>query len=225
MNTRYRLRLETGRELVFDVPDHSGVEPVSLNDAGMVPEWVNLTCQQCSICPLDSSEVFYCPAAFDLQDVIEQCSELISYDRVKVARETDSGTTTTETDLQTALFSVIGERAISSACTVLNSRRWSLDYYSMNTSMENIFYRSLSAYLVKQFLLADSGHASDLTLKDHVAFVEETGIVFNSLLERFRYLVREDASNNAVVRIIFMVQDFSGCRDQWIEDLKTKVGI
>ena len=95
----------------------------------------------------------------------------------------------------------------------------------MITSAENIFYRSLSSYLVRQFLLAASGRDSDLKLKDHIAFIEETGLVFGSLLERFRNVVKEDASNNAVVRMIFMIQRLCTRRDQWIEELKTKVGI
>ncbi len=224
MNTRYHLKLENGQVVTFEVFDKKGVNPAELNSYSGLPQWVNLECEQCSVCPFTTKDTTYCPAAFELQDVISQCRKIASYERVEFSKETERGTTTTQADMQTALFSVIGEKAISSACTVLNSRQWSLDYYSMITTPENILYRSLSTYLVRQFLIGSSGGDPDFQLKGHIDYVEEIISVFGSLLERFRYISEEDSTNNAVVRLIHSGQLLLLSRDKWIEELKSKMG-
>jgi hypothetical protein len=125
--------------------------------------------------------------------------------------------------MQKALFSVIGEKAISSACTVLNSRQWSLDYYSMITTPENIFYRSLSTYFVRQFLIGTSGGEPDFQLTGHIDYVEEIISVFRSLLQRFRNISGMDSTNNAVIRLVTSGQILLVKREKWIQDLKSKV--
>ena len=123
MNTRYHLKLESGQVLTFEVLNKRGVDPAELNSYSGIPEWVNLECQQCSICPFTTKETTYCPVAFELKDVVSQCRRTISYERVELSKQTESGTTTKQADMQRALFSVIGEKAISSACKVLNSQQ------------------------------------------------------------------------------------------------------
>ena len=225
MNTRYHLKLENEQVLTFEVLDRKGVDPAELNAYSGVPRWVKLEYEQCGRCPFTTNDTTYCPAAFELQGVISQCRKFASYEQVEFSRETEKGTTTTQTDMQKALFSVIGEKAISSACTVLNSRQWSLDYYSMITTPENIFYRSLSTYLVRQFLIGNSGREPDFQLKGHIDYVEEIISVFGSLLERFRNVSGMDSTNNAVVRLVTSGQLLLVKRDEWIESLKSKVGI
>jgi hypothetical protein len=223
MNTRYHLKLENGQVLAFEVLNKKGIDPAELNSYNGIPEWVNLECEQCSVCPFATKDTTYCPAAFELQDVISQCQKIVSYERVEFSKETKTGTTTTQADMQTALFSVIGEKAISSACTVLNSRQWSLDYYSIMTTPENMFFRSLSTYLVRQFLIGSRDGEPDFQLKGHIDYVEEIISVFGNLLERFRYISGEDSTNNAIVRLVHSGQLLLLERDEWIEELKSKM--
>jgi hypothetical protein len=223
MNTRYHLKLENGQVLAFEVLNKKGIDPAELNSYSGIPEWVNLECEQCSVCPFTTKDTTYCPAAFELQDVISQCQKIVSYERVEFSKETKTGTTTTQADMQTALFSVIGEKAISSACTVLNSRQWSLDYYSIMTTPENMFFRSLSTYLVRQFLIGSRDGEPDFQLKGHIEYVEEIISVFGNLLERFRYISGEDSTNNAIVRLVHSGQLLLLERDEWIEELKSKM--
>ena len=152
MSTRYEIKSETGVQFSFDVEDHKDLDPRELNSRSDLPDWVKLEFHQCTICPYKSENITFCPAAFELQDVILQCSDCISYERVELSRIAEGGTVTTETDMQKALFAVIGEKAISSACSVLNIRQWSLDYYTILTTPQNLFYRSISSYLMRHIL-------------------------------------------------------------------------
>ena len=222
MITRYQIKSETGEQFSFDVQNHKDLEPRELNSRSDLPDWVKLENYQCTICPFTSEKITFCPAAFELQDVIQQCSNCISHERVELSRLDKEGTVTTETDMQRALFAVIGEKVISSACSMLNSRQWSLDYYSILTTPENLFYRSISSYLMRQYFTSPGRRDPDL--KGHLDYLDEVIHIFNNLLQRIRGVSSQDASNNALGSIVMSGQLLRHQRDDWLEALKGKMG-
>ena len=223
MTTRYQIKPETGDQFTFDVQNHKDLDPRELNSRSDLPDWVKLENYQCTICPFTSEKITFCPAAFELQDVILRCSSCISSDRVELSRIAEGGTVATETDMQRALFAVIGEKVISSACSVLNSRQWSLDYYSILTTAENLFYRSISSYLVRQFFTSPGNRDSDL--KGHLNYLDEVITVFGNLLKRIRGVSSQDANNNALGSIVMSGQLLRHQRDDWLDELKGKMGL
>ena len=223
MITRYQIKPETGVQFSFNVENHKDLDPQELNSHSDLPDWVKLEYHQCPTCPFKSKNVTFCPAAFELPDVILKCSSSISYERVELSRIAEEGTVTTETDMQKALFAVIGEKAISSACSVLNSRQWSLDYYTILTTPENLFYRSISSYLMRQYF-ASPGN-SDPELKGHLDYLDEVIDIFGSLFQRIRGKSSQDASNNALGSIVMSAQLLRHQRDDWLDGLKGKMGL
>jgi len=221
--TRYQIKSETGEQLSFNVQNHKDLDPQELNSYSDLPDWVKLEFHQCTICPYKSENITFCPAAFELQDVIQQCSDCISHERVELSRLAKEGTVTTETDMQRALFAVIGEKAISSGCIILNSRQWSLGYYSMFTTPENLFYRSISSYLMRQFFASPDNCNPDL--KGHLDYLDEVINVFGSLLQRIRGESSQDANNNALASIVMSGQLLRHQRDDWLDELKGKMGL
>ena len=151
------------------------------------------------------------------------CSSCISYEKVELSRIADEGTVTIKTDMQKALFSIIGEKAISSGCSILNSRQWTLDYYSLLSTPENLFYRSISTYLVRQFLVSPGN--CDPDLKGHLNYLDEIITIFGNLLERIRGESSRDANNNALVRMVMSAKLLIIQRDEWLEALKAKMGV
>jgi len=216
--------MATGQPLSFEIHNRKDVNLAEMNACTDVPDWVKLENHQCTICSYKSEDITYCPAAFDLQDIIAQCCNYVSYEKVELSRITDESTGIINTDMQKALFAVIAERAISSACTVLNSRQWTVNYYSIATTMENLMYRSISSYLVQQLVMASSNHESDFKLKDHIGFIDEINIVFRTLLKRVQNVCPEDANNNAIVKIVATVELMKMKRDEWLNELKSEMG-
>lgn len=225
MDTQYLLKFSDGRLLNLEIIDNSKLDPTVLNPPPLAPSWVKLDHNQCAICPLEQAKVQYCPAAYSLQEIISKCSDLISHHRVIFTKQTENGSVSTETDVQKALFTVIAAAAINSACPVLNSRKWVLDHYSLITTPQNMFYLSLSSYLVKQFLLSTNHEDADLELKDHVAYIDEILLVWGELLERVRDVSNKDGSNNALVRLVVTAGLLKSHRKDWIEELKESAGI
>ena len=223
MITRYQIKSETGDQFSFDVQNHKELDPQELNSHIDLSDWVKLEYHQCPTCPFKSKNVTFCPAAFELPDVILQCSSCISYERVELSRIAEGGTVTTETDMQKALFAVIGEKAISSACSILNSRQWSLDYYSILPTPDNLFYRSISSYLMRQYFASPG--KSDPDLKGHLDYLDEVINIFGSLLERIRGESSQDANNNALASIVMSGQLLRYQRDDWLDALKGKMGL
>jgi hypothetical protein len=125
--------------------------------------------------------------------------------------------------MQRALFAVIGEKAISSACIILNSRQWSLDYYSMLTTPENLFYRSISSYLMRQFFASPGNCNTDL--KGHLDYLDEVINIFGNLLQRIRGESSQDANNNALASMVMSAQLLRHQRDDWLDGLKGKMGL
>jgi hypothetical protein len=217
------MKSETGDQLSFNVENHKDLDPHELNSRIDLPDWVKLEYHQCPICPFKSETITFCPAAFEMKDVIHQCSSCISYERVELSRLAEGGTVTTETDMQKALFAVIGEKAISSACSRLNSRQWSLGYYSILPTPENLFYRSISTYLMRQFFTSPGN--CDPDLKGHLDYLDEVIDIFGKLLERIRGESSQDASNNALVSLILSVQLLRHQRNEWLDALKGEMGL
>ena len=223
MITCYQIKPETGDKLSFEVQNHKDLAPRELNSHSDLPDWVKLEHHQCPVCPFHSENITYCPAAFEMQDVIHQCSNCISYERVELSRLAEEGTVTTEIDMQKALFAVIGEKVISSGCSRLNSRQWSLGYYSILTTPENLFYRSLSSYLMRQFFASPGNFHPDL--KGHLDYIDDVITIFGKLFERIRGVSSMDASNNALVSIFMSAKLVRRKRDDWLDDLKGKMGL
>jgi len=223
MITRYQIKSKTGEQLSFNVQNHTDLDPRELNSRSDLPDWVKLEYHQCPICPFKSENVTFCPAAFEMQDVIHQCSSCISTERIELSRLAEEGTVTTETDMQRALFAVIGEKVISSGCIKLNSRQWTLDYYSILTTPENLFYRSISSYLMRQYF-ASPGKC-DPDLKGHLDYLDEVIDIFGNLLQRIRGKSSQDASNNALGSIVMSAHLLRHQRDDWLDELKSKMGL
>ncbi len=223
MITRYQIKSKTGDQFSFDVQNDRDLNPQELNSRSDLPDWVKLEYHQCPGCPFNSENITFCPAAFEMQDVIHQCSSCISTERVELSRLAEEGTVTTETDMQKALFAVIGEKVISSGCSRLNSRQWSLDYYSILTTPENLFYRSISSYLMRQYF-ASPGKC-DPDLKGHLDYLDEVIDIFGNLLQRIRGKSSQDASNNALGSIVMSAQLLRHQRDEWLDELKGKMGL
>jgi hypothetical protein len=223
MITRYQVKSETGDQFSFNVQNHMDLDPQELNSRIDLPDWVKLEFHQCTNCPYKSENITFCPAAFEMQDVILQCSNCISYERAELSRIDEEGTVTTETDMQKALFAVIGEKVISSGCSRLNSRQWSLGYYSILTTPVNLFYRSISSYLMRQFFTF-SGNC-DPDLKGHLDYLDEVISIFGKLFERIRGETRQDANNNALGSMVMSAQILRHQRDDWLGALKGKMGL
>ena len=225
MRIIYHLKTATGKPLRFEIHNRKDVKPADMNACTDVPDWVKLENHQCTICSYKIEDMTYCPAAFDLQDIIAHCCNAISYEKVELSRMTDESTVIINTDMQKALFAVITERAISSACTVLNSRQWTVNYYSMPTTMDNLMYRSISSYLVRQLVKASTTHEFDFRLTDHFGFIDELISVFRTLFKRVKNVCSKDANNNAIVKIVATAELMKMKRDEWIKELKREMGV
>jgi hypothetical protein len=123
--------------------------------------------------------------------------------------------------MQRALFAVIGEKVISSSCSLLNSRQWSLGYYSILTTPENLFYRSISSYLMRQFFTSPGN--CDPDLKGHLDYLDEVISIFGKLFERIRGETSQDANNNALGSMVMSAQILRHQRDDWLGALKSKM--
>lgn len=165
-----------------------------------VPDWARLTCYQCSCCRLSRESSEYCPAAYDMVDLVEHFSSSDSIDRVYLHMWTNGEMHTIRTDLQRALAYLYPAILAGSSCPFAVSLAPMTQFGKPFPDIVDILFYALSFRLVGSYL------------GDHAHGVEDTALasgralavaqVFHGLLRRIRQATLSDANVNALVKDI-----------------------
>lgn len=163
------------------------------------PDWTRLDFHQCSSCPLAIAKSPHCPAAVRLASVIDRFADVVSYDQIDVAVETEERTITVKTSAQQALASLIGLVLAASGCPQMAVFRPMARFHLPFSSELETTYRVASMYLMAQHFAAREGHATDIDLKDLARVYRGVHQVNVGLVQRLRAATHQDAIVNAVV--------------------------
>jgi len=164
-----------------------------------LPPWTELSCEQCSHCPLDPNEHKHCPVAKSLVEVIRFFSTLRSIEEVDLLIETEQRNYSKHTPLQSAVGSLIGIYMVSSGCPIMNKLRPMVRFHLPFASIDETIYRAISMYLTAQFLIHKQGKTPDWELNDLGKIYENVNKLNSHFIKRIRQIKIEDASLNAIV--------------------------
>ena len=194
---RYEFILEE-ETLSFDIllnPDAS----IDREDLETAPNWTELGCNQCECCPLKSEEQRHCPAAVHIHRSIERFSGSASIEEIRLKVQTARRTFEQDCDLQSAINSMLGLQMATSGCPILGKLRVMTNFHMPFSSFAETLYRSVGAYLIKQYYEQQDGQAPDWELKGLQQFYEELELLNEAFSARIRNMDRNDAISNAVV--------------------------
>jgi hypothetical protein len=194
----YKFHLADGREQIFTVRLHP--ETLAIADAPPEepPEWTRLDFQRCQNCPLDPRVHAHCPIAVRVTHLIDAFKESRSYEEATVTVETDLRTYTSRTSLQRGLSSMLGIYMVASGCPVMNKLRPMVATHLPFASVFETTYRTISMYVMAQFLRNAWGEEPDFELRDLPALLEAIAKVDEGFCGRLSALGIEDASLNAI---------------------------
>jgi hypothetical protein len=202
MNTlqlTYRFALQTGKERVFRlVLDRDTAELVT-SPLENPPDWTRLEFNQCVGCPLAKEKHPHCPVALNLAQVIDEFSELVSYDKVRVTTDSEERSVTALLSAQQALASLIGLLMAASACPSMAIFRPMARFHLPFSSEAETAYRVAAMYLLAQHFLAREGVSADLELKELPELYRGVHAVNRGITQRLRAATKQDAIINAVV--------------------------
>lgn len=162
------------------------------------PEWTQLTCHQCSNCPLDPSSHPRCPIAENIVEVAEAFSKNISYEEVRVTVRTDARDYQKDTPLQNALRSLIGLYMATSGCPIMDKMRPLTVLHIPFATCQETAHRVLANYALAQIFIQKHGGQPDWEFKGLTKIYQEIELVNRAFHQRLVSAHLEDASLNAI---------------------------
>jgi hypothetical protein len=195
----YRFTFPDSQERAFHLEMDRDTAELTSPPIDDPPAWTALGFNQCSGCPLNTTEHPHCPAALHLSGVIDGFTDLVSYDKVRVTVETEERAVIATLPAQQALASLMGLIMASSGCPRTAVFRPMARFHLPFSSESETAYRVAAMYLLAQHYQARDGAPADFKLDDLERVYRGVHAVNRGMALRLRAASRQDAIVNAVV--------------------------
>lgn len=182
--------------------------------------WTLLGHRQCAGCPLRAEINPICPLAARLAPIVTILGPLLSHDELRVEVEWGHRLLTTTTTAQRMTSSIIGLVAATSGCprtAFLAPMAWF--HLPLATEEETVF-RSVSAYLLEQYIGGGDGGAPDWMLAALAQRYKALHEVNMAMAQRLRDAGTEDAAVNAVVLLDLLAKAIPFSIEDSLESLR-----
>lgn len=183
------------------------------------PKWCELEYQQCPNCPLSKREVPYCPLARSLVP-LTKLDKTVSFEEVHVEVLVSEKTITTNTTLQQAISSMGGLLIATSGCPITSFFKPMAWYHHPFSTQEETIFRATSAYLLKQYFLAQSGQPFNSSLEGLSEIYEEMHKVNRSIAKRISLTFESDTAANAIVLLDIFTKMLPIAIEDSLEEIK-----
>lgn len=172
-----------------------------------LPKWAELEVSKCSNCPI-KGEV-YCPAAVNIHDMVSRTKQNISHEEVKVVVKTKERAYVKKTDLQSALFSLMGMALATSRCPHFKFLRPMAIFHLPFSTIEDTLVRTIGFYLTNKYFKLQTGETDDkIEIEGLKKQYDELENVNKGLAERINLATKGDANKNAIVTLNLFAQMF-----------------
>ncbi len=197
----YRFLFTNGRTLNFDVSlDAQTLEYIPENDFKPT-RMSRLTYHQCPNCPLTETDTFYCPVSRNLEYILRQFKDIISYERVTVIVENSFRTYSSQTSVQHGLSSMMGIIMATSGCPILGKLKPMVRFHLPFSNLVETIFRAASTYLLGEFIKYRKGEKPDWDMHNLARIYKDIEEVNAALANRVRSLVGKDAHINALIAL------------------------
>lgn len=164
-----------------------------------------MECKKCENCPLNESEHPHCPIAVKVVDLVNFFCQPHPYKDVDVTIETPERTYSKNIDLKTASVSLLGIYMVTSGCPIMDKLRPMARFHLPFATTIETTYRSITNYLIAQYLLSHEGKDPDWELKSLAAIYEDVGTV-NAC---FRQRLQEVSSQSYALNALFTLDSYT----------------
>ncbi|UCF64099.1 MAG: hypothetical protein JSW33_16295 [bacterium] len=185
-----------------------------------LPQWTDLSFQQCSHCPLSSETHPHCPLAVRLVDVIQQFDHLMSYENLILQVKTLRRVIFKKTTVQDALSALMGLIIPSSGCPHTAYFRPMARFHLPLADTEETIYRSTSMYLLAQYFRNKAGLKADPDLTGLKKIYEQMQTLNSAIAERLRSGSKTDSSVNALILLDMFTLALPFAIEESLEELR-----
>jgi len=216
MTVTYEFHMGEGKKILSVDPEGAGK-----NRKGHTPAaWTRLGHCQCSNCPLSTEETEYCPAAIEMEPVIEEFKNEKGFQKMTIRVQTEQRTYEKYTHLEEGLRSLLGLVMANSACPHLSDLRPMAMHHMPFSNASEFIMRSVSHYLLQQYFNKRDGKEQDWDLQGLVARNEELKLVNHSLWQRIHDVCEGDSSLKALLNFFSMASNVSSTLDTQLNQVR-----
>lgn len=199
MTYKYIISYDDGQETVIDIQLDPQTLTLPARTGNDFPDWTRLDFCKCPACPYDSASKPFCPVAVNLSEVTKLFSDKASTMVVDTRVVTKQREYFKRASLQTALSSIIGLLMPTSGCKLLEILRPMSRHHLPFASLEETVYRSVSSYLLLQYLRKQKGQEPDWDMEQLRKSYKDIEALNSAMTDRVRKASEKDANYNAVI--------------------------
>lgn len=215
----YRFSFSEGeKDLEYKIQVDAGPKALPTEKPAQCPEWVQLEYRQCPNCPLNPKKTPVCPAAMAIKDIVADCATLLSYQEVNLEVEFANRSISSNTQVQSALSSLLGLVLANSACPRFDFFRPMAYFHLPLATAEETMFRVLSSYLLAAYFQGKVSGGVDLDPLYDV--YQQLQTVNTYLAKRVESLSKGDATQNAVVLLHLLSCILPETLDHSLHDLR-----
>jgi hypothetical protein len=227
----YKFKFSEDNEKEFTIQMDSKTLDIMEPPCDSYPEWAKLEYQKCSNCPLNEEEHEYCPIAMKLVGTVDFFCKPLEFTDIDLTVETPERTFSKRTDLKSAAVSLIGIYMATSGCPIMDKLRPMARHHLPLATTPETTYRSISNYLIAQYLLAHQGKEPDWELKNMGELYDAIKTVNTHFRERLLKISSKDYALSAILTLdayayyinLSLIGDtFYTIESLFDEDLQTK---
>lgn len=220
MAVEYRISLDDEHAFSYRIELDRQHDPEQTRQAA---KWTRLEHQQCSNCPLSREQYSHCPAALDLQRVIEDFRGLPAFQKVRVWVNTPEREYFKQVSLEEGVRSLLGVIMATSACPRLARLKPMAQQHLPFASKQEFALRAVSLYLARQYFNAREQRHADWELKGLVRLFQQLQLVNQAFWQRILDTCSGDSNLKAFLTFFSMASSMSYSLETQLQKIRPLV--
>jgi hypothetical protein len=222
MEVDYSFSFDDDKDLSYTIDvDRSGMRKEF--NKNNIPEWVLLSHCKCSNCPLSDEDTPVCPAAFDIQDVIEDFQSKPASQKVNINVIASDRSYSKRTNVEEGLRSLMGLVLATSQCPILSQLKPMAIHHMPFSSSNEFILRSVSVYLLQQYFEYREEKKPDWDLKGLIDRNKQLQLVNQALWQRIHLDNNNDSNLKTLLSFFSMSSSVSVSLETQLQKLKASL--
>ncbi len=222
MAVEYRITLDDEHAFNYKIQLERDVL-VSDRAGAPAADWARLEYQQCTNCPLTPAQRQQCPAAVDLQTVVEDFRGLPAFRKAWVHVRTEEREYSKMVNLEVALRSLLGVIMATSGCPILRRLKpMAHNHLPFATDTEFVL-RTVSMYVLRELFNQRDGRTPDWELGELTRDFSALQLVNQALWHRIHDVCAGDTNLKAFLSFFSMSSSMTYSLDAQLEKIRPLV--
>lgn len=222
MAVEYRITLDDEHAFNYKINLERDVL-ASDRSAANTADWTRLEYQQCTNCPLTPEQRVHCPAAVDLQTVVEDFRGLPAFRKAWVNVRTEEREYSKLVNLEVALRSLLGVIMATSGCPILARLKPMARNHLPFASDTEFVMRTVSMYALRELFNQRDGRTPDWELGDLTRDFAALQLVNQALWHRIHDVCGSDTNLKAFLSFFSMSSSMTYSLDTQLEKIRPLV--